>query len=405
MAGIGIVGAGISGLTLALRLQQLGVEATLYSEQDAGSLRSGRLPNTVGRMGHTLARERELGSEHYRDPACLMGSAKLSIKGDPPLEFLGRISEPFHAVDFRLLLPAYLDDFTGRGGEVVVTGAPPDAARVDRWSREHELMVVTAGRHSVAELFPRDPARSPFDRPQRVLTAGLYGGLDLGPMFSYNVSPGCGEILRMPMMTRHGVVSSVLVEAVPGGPLEPLSRMPAAEVAGELAGLLAEHAPRLAERVDGGFELLGEDDLLQGAITPVVREAVAELPGGRIALAVGDAWITNDPLTGQGANLGSACAWIAADAIAAGGPYDAAFGRATAERMWEAAAPVTDWTNAFLRPPAAHVVTLLLAATTRQDVADLVLGLFANPAYAWAVISSPEEVARIVDGGGPSSYF
>ncbi|GAA3624168.1 hypothetical protein GCM10022419_132260 [Nonomuraea rosea] len=42
MAGIGVVGAGISGLTLALRLQQLGVDVTLYSEGDAGSLRSGR---------------------------------------------------------------------------------------------------------------------------------------------------------------------------------------------------------------------------------------------------------------------------------------------------------------------------------------------------------------------------
>ncbi|MEV4109146.1 styrene monooxygenase/indole monooxygenase family protein [Nonomuraea sp. NPDC049695] len=396
MAGIGIVGAGISGLTLALRLQQLGIDATLYVEADADAMRSGRLPNTVSRMGHTLARERELGIGHYRDPRCLMGSARLSIKGDPPLEFVGRISEPFHAVDFRLLLPAYLDDFTGRGGEVVVTGAAPDAAQVDRWSREHELMVVAAGRRSVAELFPRDPARSPFDRPQRVLTAGLYGGLDLGPMFSYNISPGCGEILRMPMMTRQGVASAVLVEAVPGGPLEPISRLPAAEVAAELARLLPRHAPRLAERADPGLELLGEHDLLRGAVPPVVRQAVAELPGGRIALAVGDAWITSDPLTGQGANLGSACAWIAADAIAAGGPYDTAFGHATAERMWAAAAPVTHWTNSFLRPPAEHVLTLLLAAASRQDVADLVLELFADPAYAWAVFSSPEEVARIV---------
>ncbi|MFI7125351.1 styrene monooxygenase/indole monooxygenase family protein [Nonomuraea sp. NPDC050153] len=217
-----------------------------------------------------------------------------------------------------------------------------------------------------------------------------------------NISPGCGEIFRMPIVTRRGVVSSVLVAAVPGGPLEPISRLPAAEVTGEPAGLLAEHAPRPAERMGEDFELLGEDDLPQGAITPVVREAVAELPSGRIAPAVGDARITNDPLTGQGANLGPACAWIAADAIAAGGPYDAAFGRATAERMWEAAAPVTDWTDAFLRPPAAHVMTLLPAATTRQDLADLILDLFSNPAYAWAVPSSPEEVSRIVDGSGPA---
>ncbi|MFC4112934.1 styrene monooxygenase/indole monooxygenase family protein [Nonomuraea zeae] len=401
MSGIGIVGAGISGLTLALRLQQLGVDVTLYSEKDAGSMRSGRLPNTVARMGHTQARERELGSVHYRDPGCLMAAAKLSIKGDPPLEFTGRVTEPFHAVDFRLLLPAYLDDFAGRGGKVVVGAESPDAAQVDRWSRGHELMVVAAGRRSVAELFPRDAARSPYDRPQRVLTAGLYHGLEMGPLFSYNISPGCGEIFRMPMMSRHGVVSSVLVEAIPGGPLEPISRAPAAEVGDVLAGLLAEHAPRLAERMDAAeFGLLGPEDLLQGAVTPVVREPVAELPSGRIALAVGDAWVTNDPLTGQGANLGSACAWIAADAIAAGGPYDAAFGRAAAARMWEAAAPVTDWTNAFLRPPAEHVMTLLGVAAGRQDVADLVLSLFSDPAYGWAVVSSPDEVARIVDDKG-----
>ncbi|MEV0382493.1 styrene monooxygenase/indole monooxygenase family protein [Nonomuraea sp. NPDC050643] len=405
MAGIGIVGAGISGLTLALRLQRLGVRSTLYCEDDAEGMRAARLPNTVARMGHTQARERELGSEHYRDPGCLMRTAGLSIKGDPPIEFTAHVSEPFHAVDFRLLLPALMDDYAARGGEIHVAGTAPDAAQVDRWSRGHELMVVAAGRRSVAELFPRDPGRSPFDRPQRVLTAGLYHGLDLGPVFSYNISGGAGEIFRVPMMTRAGVVSAVLVEAVPGGPLEPLSRTPWKEVPDTLLALLREHAPRLAERVDpAAFELLGPRDLLQGAVTPTVREPVAELPSGRIALAVGDAWITNDPITGQGANLGSACAWVAADAIAAGGPYDAAFGRATAERMWEAAAPVTDWTNSFLRPPPEHVIRLLVTAVTRQDVADLVLSLFSDPPFAWALLSDPDEVARIVDGGGPRLY-
>ncbi|NUR87964.1 MAG: NAD(P)-binding protein, partial [Nonomuraea sp.] len=226
MAGIGIVGAGISGLTLALRLQQLGVEATLYSEADAAALGRGRLPNTVGRMRRTQARERELGSVHYRDPGCLMNTARLSIKGDPPLEFTAHVEEPFHAVDFRLLLPAFMDDFTRRGGRVVVSGEPPDAVQVDRWSRGHELMVVAAGRRSVRELFPRDPARSPYEGPQRILAAGLFLGVGLGRLFSYNISPGCGEIFRMPMMTREGVVSGVLVEAVPGGPLEAVTRLP-----------------------------------------------------------------------------------------------------------------------------------------------------------------------------------
>ncbi|MEV0995669.1 styrene monooxygenase/indole monooxygenase family protein [Nonomuraea sp. NPDC050202] len=403
--GIGIVGAGISGLTLALRLQQLGVETTLYCESDADTLRKGRLPATVVRMGHTRARERELGSEHYRDPACLMNRAMLSIKGEPPLEFTAGTAEPFHAVDLRLLLPAFMDDYAGRGGELVVSGSAPDAALVDRWSERHELMVVAAGRRSVTELFPRDAALSPYDRPQRLLAAGLYRGLDLESVFSYNISGGAGEILRAPMLTREGVVSAVLVEAIPGGPLEPITRVPGDEVAATLLGLLREHAPRLAEGVDpAAFELLGPDDLLRGAVTPTVRRPVAELPSGRVALAIGDAWIVNDPITGQGANLGSRCAWIAAEAIAAGGPYDAAFARATAERMWEAGKPVTDWTNAFLRPPPEHVVKLLVAAAGRQDLADLVLSLFSDPPYAWGVLSSPEEIARIVDGGGQPLY-
>ncbi|MER6578168.1 styrene monooxygenase/indole monooxygenase family protein [Nonomuraea sp. NPDC001023] len=401
MTGVGIVGAGISGLTLALRLQQLGVATTLYSEGDAADLGRGRLPNTVGRMGRAQDRERELGSLHFLDPGCLLVSGRLSIKGDPPLEFTGRVSEPFHGVDFRVLLPALMDDYTGRGGRLVVDPLPPDAGQVARWSRDHELMVVATGRRSVRELFPRVPAWSPYEAPQRILAAGLFHGFDPGPAFGFNISPGCGEILSMAMMTRSGVHGGVLVEAIPGGPLDVLARVPADEFCKTLLALLPEHAPRLAEQLDpAAFELLGPEDLLQGAITPVVREAVAELPGGGVALAIVDAWVTNDPITGQGANLGSACAWIAAEAIAAGGPYDAAFARETTRRMWVAAEPVVAWTNAFLRPPAEHVLTLLAAAATRQELADLVLSLFGDPARAWRLFSSAEEVARVVDGTG-----
>ncbi|WP_171074102.1 styrene monooxygenase/indole monooxygenase family protein [Nonomuraea basaltis] len=399
MAGIGIVGAGISGLTLALRLQQLGVEATLYSEGDAASMSSGRLPNTVARTQQTQARERELGCEHLADPGCLMDTVSFSIKGVPPLEFTGRIADPYHVADFRLLLPALMDDFTRRGGEIVVADTSPDAAQVDRWSQRHELMVVAAGRRSVAELFPRDAGRSPYDSPQRRLFAGLFHGIRPSTTFAYNISPACGEIFRMPMMTRHGLVSSIVVEAIPGGPFEPLTLMDPAEVAPALLAAIAEHAPRLREMIDpAGFELTGPEDALQGAVTPTVREAVAKLPSGRVALAIGDAWITNDPLTGQGANGGSACAWIAAESIAAGGPYDVGFAHATDERMWdEAAGPVTMWTNMFLQPPPDHIIGLLAAAATRVEVADRVMGLFGDPVRNWAVLSNPDKLNRLVD--------
>ncbi|WP_188196522.1 hypothetical protein [Nonomuraea sp. SYSU D8015] len=175
--------------------------------------------------------------------------------------------------------------------------------------------------------------------------------------------------------------------------------MDPAGVGPALLATMAEHAPRLREQIDPAeFGLTGAEDALRGAVTPTVREAVAKLPSGRVALAIGDAWITDDPLTAQGANVGSACAWIAAESIAADGPYDVAWARAVAQRMWdEAAGPVTEWTNAFLRPPADHIIELLATAATRAEAADLMVELFSDPAGNWAVLSDPDEVIRLVD--------
>ncbi|WP_433237989.1 styrene monooxygenase/indole monooxygenase family protein [Streptosporangium sp. CA-135522] len=401
--GIGVVGAGISGLTLALRLQQLGVDVTLYAESSADEMRQGRLPNTVARMRATRDRERALGSEHFALAGSLSDTAKISIKGEPPLEFTGTVNDPFHAVDFRLLIPALLDDFTDRGGRLTLVAASPGAAEVEKWSAGHEMIVVAAGRRSVTELFPRDEARSPYDRPQRSLLAGLYTGITPAG-FSYNVSPGCGEIFQMPMWTRDGLASGMLIEAIPGGPLEPVTRLSYLDdpraFTRTLEQVLAEHAPRIAERIEhGSFGPLGPDDLLQGAITPVVREPVARLSTGRVALAVGDAWITNDPVTGQGANLGSHCAWVAAEAIAGGGPYDEDFLRSVTAEMWKVAGAVTEWSNAFLQPPAEHVFALFARAAVDEGMANLFVNLFSDPVAAWAVFSDPARVDALLAAG------
>ncbi len=247
------------------------------------------------------------------------------------------------------------------------------------------------------ELFPRDRARSPFSQPPRVLTAGLYHGVAFPEPLgvSFNVSPGAGEIFQAPFFSFDGRVSTIMVEALPGSPLEVLRHLryeddPEAFEA-TLLRLLAEHAPAIRERVDDRhFGLTRPADLLQGAITPTVRRAWARVDDDRYAVAVGDAWVLNDPIVGQGANLGSHSAWTLGRAIVGSETYDESFCRRVEREMWGYAESVTNFTNAFLLPPPAHVVELLGAAASDRDVADALISNFADPPAMWRTIATPE---------------
>jgi hypothetical protein len=401
MTTIGIIGAGYSGLTLALRLQQLGIDTTVYAEAGPDAVRSGRLPNTVGRFGRAVARERSLGIDD--DPGAGRTITGIQFAAGPPVDltYEGRFTATPRATDFRVLLPEMLERYAARGGLVVVT-PDIDATDVERRAARHELTLVAVGRRSISALFPVDPARSPYAEPQRLVFAGLFDGLAApDPLaVSLNVSPGAGEIVQMPLRTAAGPGTSILLDAVPGGPLAALAARPADDegFAAALLDALRVHAPAVAARVDpASFAPTGPSDWLQGSIVPTVRHAVRQSPSGATVVAIGDAWITNDPITAQGANLGSRCAWVAADHIAAGGPYDDAFGWRLEAAMWEHAAPATAFTNAFLQPPAAHVGRLLAAAAGSPDVADRYVDLFDDPAAMWATVSSPEGVDAFID--------
>jgi Hsp20/alpha crystallin family protein/FAD binding domain-containing protein len=65
---IGIVGAGIAGLHLALYLQKHGVDATIITDRPPEEYRSIRLLNTVAHHHVTIAREDYLGVNHWGDP-------------------------------------------------------------------------------------------------------------------------------------------------------------------------------------------------------------------------------------------------------------------------------------------------------------------------------------------------
>src|ERR1044071_5782351 len=89
-------------------------------------------------------------------------------------------------------------------------------------------MVIASGRGSLTGMFPRDPRRSPFREPQRLLTGAFYRGLDFPdpPGVIYTISPGNGEIFQAPFITfENQRVCSILIEGIPGQAFEPIMHL------------------------------------------------------------------------------------------------------------------------------------------------------------------------------------
>lgn len=405
MTSIGIVGTGISGLQLALTLQQAGVDTTVYSDRTPDEIRRSRLMNTVSRFGPTVARERALGVAHWADDPSNYHRAHIDVSGTP-VSFIGHLDEAAGNVDFRIYLSQLLEDYAARGGNVV--HGHRSVEQIVAGTADHDLTVVAAGRESVAEFFPRDPSRSPYEAPQRRITAFIADGV--GPAdpigMAITLVPEGGELFMMPFLSRHGIMTAVCIEAIPGGPLEAISeaRYEASPGAFEniALDLLSRYAPGMYARVDrGAFRVTDPTDVLQGAIRPTVRKPYCEVAPGRFVVAVGDAYVANDPVGGQGANLGSRSADVLAGAILRDVAFDEWFCRGLARDLWAAAEPVVRFNNAFLAPPPPHIEGLLGAAMTHQSVADAFVNLYADPAGMWRTIATPERTAAFIARNSP----
>jgi 2-polyprenyl-6-methoxyphenol hydroxylase-like FAD-dependent oxidoreductase len=215
--------------------------------------------------------------------------------------------------------------------------------------------------------------------------------------FGYNITPGVGEVFQAPFFSFEGRVTALAWEAVPGGPFEALTRMryeddPQKFEATELA-LLRDYVPDTYARVNlAEFGITRSLDVLQGAITPVVRRGYARLGNGKYVVAIGDVSVLIDPITGQGANTASRSAWTLGEAILAGGRFDEEFCREVEARIWDYAQSVTARCNAALQPPQPYARDFFIAAAQDQRVADAFVGAFNDPPQLWSMLSSREAV-------------
>ncbi len=405
-AGIGIVGAGVGGLHLGLLLRQYDIPATIYTDKTRTQMVRGRLMNTVVHHHHTRVRERALGVNYWDGLGSEYGCAHMYVGGEQPLVIQGDLERPGIGVDYRIYLSTLLGEFEHRGG-TVVAGAV-GAADLEGLSERHDLVAVAAGRGSLTELFPRVAEHSPYDRPQRILCAGYYRGIAPSPRrgLTFSIAPGQGEAIEGPFHSFDGLVTVLTFEAIPGGDQEILARLrPDDDQEGferAVLDVLRRHHPTIYARVDPTrFGLTRPQDVLQGAVTPVVRQSYAMLGNGRPVIAVGDIRTVVDPIAGQGANAASYTAWTLGQAIVEhmvgqDGPFDERFCRQVEGRTQEYIGSVSDWSNFMLRPPAPHLIDLLVAMAQNKVIADQFITNFSHPVRQWGILATPERTAAFV---------
>lgn len=383
-----IVGAGQSGLQLALGLRQHSYEVTVLSARTPSEIRNGRVMSTQCLFDTALQNERELKLNLWDDETPTVDGIGVSVRGPDGsrvIDWLGVLDAPGQSVDQRIKMPAWLELLEQQGGKVVYE--QPTPASLDAMAHGYDLVVVAAGRGPLADLFDLDPARSTFTAPQRALAVSYVHGAERRPEHPdadglfFNVIPGVGELFSIPGYTLSGPCMMPIFEGIPGGPLDCWSDRPGpAEHWQRMLELMREFAPWEYERFKNA-ELTDEQATLAGSVTPGVRNPIGQLPSGTPVLGMGDVVVANDPINGQGANNASKFAKEYLDSILQRGdqPFDQEWMRQTFERYWERAQHVTRWTTGMLQPPAEHVLNFFGAAGVHQSIADLIANSFAAP--------------------------
>jgi flavin reductase (DIM6/NTAB) family NADH-FMN oxidoreductase RutF len=375
---IAVVGAGPAGTALALGLAREGHDVTLVSDRTAEEIGSGSV------MSSQITFESALDAEHALGIADLLPPA-------PPIErltydtvrldgsaaaFDTRLGTAARSLDQRLRLPLLMQEVERLGGKVVIRSAAVED--LEDLARDHDLVVVSTGRGGLTSLFEVDPDRSPYTSPQRVAALTYVRGTIPSSDLRYHCVEGVGECFTCPALTVDGPCDIVVVEGVPGGPLDAWDdvRTPA-EHLDRLRDLLAAHFPAEHERLRDA-ELVDDRSVLHGRITPVVRRPVGLLPNGAPVLGMADVVVLNDPLTSQGSNNATKSASFYLEAINAHeGAFDAGWMQRTFDNFWRGWAHwATQWTNSWLQPAAPHQRAVIDAAAEHATVAETVAAGF-----------------------------
>ena len=405
MRKIAIVGGGQAGLPLALGLLDQGYQVTVVTNRTPDDVRAGKVMSSQCMFDNALQMELGLGVDRWREQCPPVEGIGLTVPdpdrpGERAFSWAARLDRYAQAVDQRVKFPAWMLEVERRGGTLRIEdcGIP----ELEALSAGHDLVILAAGKGEVVKLFERDASRSPYDKPQRALALTYVNGMLGTPPFSrvsFNLIPGVGEYFVFPSLTTSGPCHIMVFEGIPGGPMDRWGEVktPQEHLAHSL-DILNRYLPWEAERCRD-VELTDANGILAGRFAPTVRKPVATLPSGRLVFGLGDALITNDPITGQGSNTAMKASKHWYDAILARGDqaYSAEWMAATFEAYWSSYGwAVAQWTNMMLAPPPPHLLELLGAAASHPSLATAIANGFNNPPDFFPWWAEPEACAAFI---------
>jgi hypothetical protein len=398
---ITIVGGGQSGLQLGNGLLSSGYEVHLVQDRKGEDVRTGKVMSSQCMFDKGLSYERELGLNFW-DKECPPVDA-LGVKIAEPdgsgkivLEFNGLLDKPAQAVDQRVKFPRWMQELEKRGGTIEYKQAT--AADLEKYAAQSDLVIVASGKGEIGKMFARDAQKCQYDAPQRALALTYFKGLKPLPTpgVVFNIVPGVGEYFVFPALTTTGPCEIGVYEGIPGGPMDCWDGIKSPEEhLAKSKWILDTYIPWEAERAKN-VQLTDANGILAGRVTPTVRKPIARLPSGNVVMAMADAVVLNDPITGQGSNNASKCAKIYLDAILANGdkPFGEDWMQATFDRFWDYVQYVTGWTNALMQPPPPHVLNIFGAAQTNDVIARRFANCFNEPLDLFPWFAVPEEADK-----------
>lgn len=385
MRKIAIIGAGQSGLQLALGLLKNNYQVTLVSNRTPDQIFSGRVTSSQFMFHDSLQTERDLGINFWEKDTPVTEGLAFTIPGPDKSKALfweARLDHYGQSVDQRVKFPGLMKEFAKRGGDLVIKDAGPED--LDKYSKSHDLVIVAAGKGEIARMFERDAAKSPFNQPMRALALTYVKNMVPRKPFtavSFNLVPGVGEYFVFPALTTTGPCEIMVFEGVPGGPMDCWDdvKTPEQHLA-RSKRVLENFMPLESDRCQN-VELTDDNGILAGRFAPTVRNPLCKLPSGGAALGMADVVVLNDPITGQGSNTAAKGAAIYLQRILERGqqPFDATWMQGTFDAFWNYAQWVVRWTNSLLVPPEPQILQLMGAASQVPPLAKKIANGFNNP--------------------------